>query len=249
MHLAVNYDKDLDKLIFDRKLLAGSGSSIYGLEFARSLHMDKKFLDTANSIRKRLAVDYDNVELLMKKKKSKYNKDLYLTKCVICSKPVEDVHHIEPQKNADKNGFIGHGGNNLGYSFREYYNPTTNELVLFFANTRIIPFGKKLKKELFNYLKGEHNTVQFNSNIVNDFASALGKYAFDSHGMKMDMAIIKKEDQLFFAAQGAEVILVNEGSNKLKSSAFGIELEVKDNNYDELIFRQNGLETTIKRIK
>jgi DNA mismatch repair protein MutS len=108
MHLAVNYDKEQDKLIFDRKLLAGSGSSIYGLEFARSLHMDKQFLDTANSIRKRLANDYDSVEMLIKKKTSKYNKNLFLSKCVICGKPVEEVHHIEEQKTANENGFIGH---------------------------------------------------------------------------------------------------------------------------------------------
>jgi len=87
---------------------AGSGSSIYGLEFAKSLHMDEEFLTTANKIRKRLAKDFDELELLVKKKTSKYNKDLYITKCVICGAIAEDVHHINHKSLADSSGYIGH---------------------------------------------------------------------------------------------------------------------------------------------
>jgi len=108
LHLSVEYDEESDKLIFNRVLQAGSGSSIYGLEFAKSLHMDSEFLETANTIRKRLANDFDELELLVKKKKSKYNKELYVTKCIICGAVAEDVHHISHQSLADKAGFIGH---------------------------------------------------------------------------------------------------------------------------------------------
>jgi len=44
----------------------------------------------------------------VKKKKSKYNKELYVTKCVICGAVAEDVHHISQRSLADKAGFIGH---------------------------------------------------------------------------------------------------------------------------------------------
>ena len=108
LHLSVEYDINLDKLVFNRVLQAGSGSSIYGLEFARSLHMDSEFLETANKIRKRLSNDFDELELLVKKKKSKYNKELYVTKCIICGSIAEDVHHISQRSLADKAGFIGH---------------------------------------------------------------------------------------------------------------------------------------------
>lgn len=108
LHLSVEYDEESDKLLFNRVLQAGSGSSIYGLEFAKSLHMDEEFLSMANNIRKRLANDFDELELLVKKKKSKYNKDLYVTKCVICGAAAEDVHHITHQSQADSAGFIGH---------------------------------------------------------------------------------------------------------------------------------------------
>ena len=108
MHLSVRYDRDNDKLIFDRILQAGSGSSVYGLEFAQSLHMDEKFLEMAVNIRKELSHDYDDIELLTKKKTSIYNKKLFVTNCSICKEKVDDVHHISPQQIADKNGNIGH---------------------------------------------------------------------------------------------------------------------------------------------
>jgi len=108
LHLSVEYDAAKDTLIFNRILQEGSGSSIYGLEFAKSLHMDNEFLEVANTIRKRLANDFDELELLVKKKRSKYNKELYVTKCVICGAIAEDVHHISQRSLADKAGFIGH---------------------------------------------------------------------------------------------------------------------------------------------
>ena len=78
LHLSVMYKDDEDKLIFDRKLAFGSGSSIYGLEFAKSLHIDKEFLNVANDIRKRLADDYTKVERISQKNSSKYNSNLSL---------------------------------------------------------------------------------------------------------------------------------------------------------------------------
>ena len=108
LHLSVEYDEEQDKLLFNRVLQGGSGSSIYGLEFAKSLHMDSEFLEEANAIRKRLANDFDELELLVKKKTSKYNKELYVTKCIICGAMAEDVHHISKRSLADSAGFIGH---------------------------------------------------------------------------------------------------------------------------------------------
>jgi DNA mismatch repair protein MutS len=104
-HLEVYFDGE--KLIYDRKLKDGSGSSIYGLEFAKSIYMDKEFLDMAENIRKKLNKEYSEFELLIKKKKSRYNKSLIISTCAICGKPVEDVHHIIPQEKAE-NGFVGH---------------------------------------------------------------------------------------------------------------------------------------------
>jgi DNA mismatch repair protein MutS len=112
LHLSVMYEDEQDKLVFDRKLKHGSGSSIYGLEFAKSLHMDKEFLRVANDIRKRITDDYSSVERLTHKKKSKYNKELYMSTCAICAAPVDEVHHIQEQHKADARGHIGHFNQN-----------------------------------------------------------------------------------------------------------------------------------------
>lgn len=130
LHLSVEYDEDKDALVFNRVLQSGSGSSIYGLEFAKSLHMDAEFLDIANKIRKRLANDFDELELLVKKKKSKYNKELYVTKCIICGAMAEDVHHISQRSLADKAGFIDHfhqdNKHNLVPLCKEHHNDIHN---------------------------------------------------------------------------------------------------------------------------
>jgi len=116
LHLSVIYDESEDKLVFNRKLSSGSGSSMYGLEFAKSLHMDKEFLKVANDIRKKITDDYNTVERLTQKKTSKYNKDLYITACAICGTAVDDVHHIKEQKTKDEKGFIGHVNANHKYN-------------------------------------------------------------------------------------------------------------------------------------
>ncbi len=115
LHLGVSYDEVNDKLIYNRKFEIGSGSTLYGLEFAKALHLDKEFLDTAYAIRKELTGDFSEVELLKKKKRSRYNKKLYLTKCAICNEVVDDVHHITP-KAKEKGGFIEHFKSNHKYN-------------------------------------------------------------------------------------------------------------------------------------
>jgi DNA mismatch repair protein MutS len=106
VHLHVSYDDKNDILIFDRNLQAGSGSSIYGLEFAQSLHMDNEFLGLAANLRKNLAHENDDLKLLTKRQTSSYNKKLFITNCAICDKEVSQVHHINEQKLADKDGHI-----------------------------------------------------------------------------------------------------------------------------------------------
>jgi DNA mismatch repair protein MutS len=116
LHLSVMYEDEEDKLIFDRKLKYGSGSSMYGLEYAKSLHMDKEFLRVANDIRKKLTDDYSAVERLTHKKSSKYNKDVFVSSCVICGRACDETHHIKEQARANKEGFIEHINQNHKYN-------------------------------------------------------------------------------------------------------------------------------------
>jgi len=108
LHLGVQYDELNDRLEYNRKLERGSGSSLYGLEFAKSLHLDKAFIDKAYNLRKKMSGEYSEVELLKKQKKSKYNKSIFLSKCALCNENVEDTHHINAQSVADIDGNIDH---------------------------------------------------------------------------------------------------------------------------------------------
>ena len=108
VHLHVHYNEEADKLIFDRTLKPGSGSRVYGLEFAESLHMDKKFLSLAAKIRQQIAQEEDDLTLLTKKPKNPYNRHLYATSCVLCRDTISEIHHIVPQKRADTKGYVAH---------------------------------------------------------------------------------------------------------------------------------------------
>jgi len=116
LHLGIKYDESNDTLIYNRVLQLGMGDSLYGLEFAKSLHMDKEFLTMAQSIRENLNHGGSDIKKLHKQKRSKYHKDLYLSTCALCEEHVEDVHHIAQQNEASSSGHIGHFNKNHKYN-------------------------------------------------------------------------------------------------------------------------------------
>ncbi len=116
LHLGVHYDAQEDRLVYNRQLQPGMGDSLYGLEFARSLHMDEAFLKTAQTIREELIGGGSDLKRLKKGRRSRYNKELILTRCALCGERVEDVHHIRPQKLADAEGKIAHFHKNHRYN-------------------------------------------------------------------------------------------------------------------------------------
>jgi DNA mismatch repair protein MutS len=103
----VEFDSINNTLVYDRGLREGSGVSFYGFEVAKYLMNDQEFISIASEIHKEIGG-----EVLVSDKKSKYNSNVHMTKCQVCSKipkqgeiPLE-THHIEFQKNCDENGFI-----------------------------------------------------------------------------------------------------------------------------------------------
>ena len=116
LHLGIKYDEKNDALIYNRILKLGMGNSLYGLEFAKSLHMDKSFLLMAETIRENLNHQASDIQKLQKQKRSKYHKNLYLSTCALCDENVEDVHHIVAQKEANVQGHIEHFHKNHKYN-------------------------------------------------------------------------------------------------------------------------------------
>jgi len=112
MHITIRDNK----IIYDRKLREGQGSSIYGIEVCKSLDMPLDFMNNAEIIRKEL----NNTEsCLINTKKNKYNSSLYNSTniCPVCKiEPIEDIHHINYQSLTDENGFFDNYHKNIKHN-------------------------------------------------------------------------------------------------------------------------------------
>jgi DNA mismatch repair protein MutS len=110
VHLKVHYDAGLDRLIYDRNLADGPGSSLYGLEVCRALDLPSGYLDRATTIRSRLSGTSTP-------KQSSYSVAAVMDCCAVCSSHVGlEMHHIFPQKDAAAAEAVGmniHSGGNL----------------------------------------------------------------------------------------------------------------------------------------
>lgn len=113
-HLTVEYDKEKDMLIYDRKLKEGAGENVYGITVARFIIDDPDFITLAQEIKNEFLDVPNNV---MKMKQSKYNSDVYIDKCQLCGKQFIDdkdqvtcnyldTHHIIEQHKCDDNDFV-----------------------------------------------------------------------------------------------------------------------------------------------
>jgi len=104
-HMAVEFDREHDCLIYDRKLRYGPGNKMYGLEVCKSLYLPDDFLENAYSIRNKY---YPVNQGELAHGPSTYNAKKIRGICEICKLEMgEEVHHLSPQKDADENGFIG----------------------------------------------------------------------------------------------------------------------------------------------
>lgn len=105
-HMSVKFNRKENTLVYNRKLIEGPGESRYGLEVCKALHLSDVFLKRANEIRLKYNED-ERTEL--SGKPSKYNSlKLKSPMCEICKLKVsDDIHHLQHQQMADKNGFIG----------------------------------------------------------------------------------------------------------------------------------------------
>ena len=103
-HMAVRYDRESDTLIYDRKLMDGPGNRMYGLEVCKSLYLPEQFLQQAYDIRSKY---FPNTRGELANSSAKYNASKIKGICEICDKEIaSEIHHILPQKEADKDGFI-----------------------------------------------------------------------------------------------------------------------------------------------
>ena len=106
-HLHVEYDPITKKLVYDRSLRPGSGSTLYGLEVARAMDLPQEFIEQALKNRHTImgSTTQQNASL------SSWNTEIVRKECELCHKQILkdlEVHHIKPRAEA-KNGILDDG--------------------------------------------------------------------------------------------------------------------------------------------
>jgi len=102
-HMETIFDKKNKTLIYNRKLKKGSGNAIYGLEVAKAMNLDDKFIKCAEKIRRKILGQSDTI---VNSQVSSYNAKLVIDCCSVCGDETEEVHHIEEQHLANNKGMI-----------------------------------------------------------------------------------------------------------------------------------------------
>lgn len=103
-HLRVEYDAVADRLIYKRSLLPGAGSTLYGLEVARAMHLPVAFLEKAHAYRRKLLGTAREDEGVV----SAWNSAIARRICEVCRHEIVrdlEVHHIRPRVQADGRRF------------------------------------------------------------------------------------------------------------------------------------------------
>ena len=96
-HLRVRHDLATDRLIYDRTLHPGAGSSLYGLEVAKAMSIPFDVLEVAHGIRKKLLGQKTEVDAPA----STWNSEVQRRACELCGATTGlEVHHIEERAKA-----------------------------------------------------------------------------------------------------------------------------------------------------
>jgi DNA mismatch repair protein MutS len=98
-HLRVHHDQLTDRLIYDRTLHPGAGSSLYGLEVAKAMMIPFDVLETAHAIRKTLVGKKTETDAPT----SSWNTAVQRRVCEVCGAEASanlEVHHSEERATA-----------------------------------------------------------------------------------------------------------------------------------------------------
>jgi DNA mismatch repair protein MutS len=101
-HLHVEYEPTTGKLIYDRSLRSGNGSTLYGLEVARAMDLPFDFIEQALQNRNQIM----GSKRLNDTTHSSWSKEVYKKECEICKSAIcseLEVHHIVPREEAIQN--------------------------------------------------------------------------------------------------------------------------------------------------
>lgn len=116
-HFAIQTGKSSSLLIedlkirYDRELKPGPGPDAYGIEIANDMGLPKEFVRRAMQIRSR--IQYDIKSKTVTPRRSRYNRQLWMDKCIHCGRKDRlHTHHITPQQEFAK-GILIHDKDGL----------------------------------------------------------------------------------------------------------------------------------------
>ena len=98
-HLHVDYNPVTKKLVYDRSLRPGRGSTLYGLEVARAMDLPFEFIENALQHRHTMMGSKKQIEATT----SSWNAQIARKECEVCKKEIVrdlEVHHIQPRSSA-----------------------------------------------------------------------------------------------------------------------------------------------------
>ena len=172
-HLKIDIKNNI--LIYDRKLINGSGPSIYGLIVCDAIGLPNDFISKAKKIQFELENESNTI---IKQHKSQYNNNVYLDKCLVCKiNKAEETHHIKEQENADENNMIDHIHKNVKQNLAPlckkcHLDVTHNNLVI----TGFIQTNKGKELKYFYSDKKKKNNKKYTEEQINIIIEYYNKY-------------------------------------------------------------------------
>lgn len=142
--------------------------------------------------------------------------------------------------------YWGHGGNNYGYAFRNYYNPETGDMMLYFINRLRVPMKDSLAEDL-SAIMHQKPIAQFRANIADEFNDFKGHYVLK--GPNLEFTILEREGLLYFQVQDLKVPLVSYEPTILLDVSSGIKFTKSEENPGQLIWSQSGQKLQAEKIK
>ncbi|MFD0798420.1 serine hydrolase domain-containing protein [Maribacter chungangensis] len=149
--------------------------------------------------------------------------------------------------NSKEGNYYGHGGNNIGYSFRNGYNPNTNNLFIIFSNSRKIPQSKVIHSDLMAFTNGE-TIEQFSEVNIENFKSYAGTYLLAEANLEFVIKLDGDSMYLLVPAQDAKSELTQKNETTLMDTSVGATFSIIEGSTDRLKFKQNGFSTEIVKV-
>ncbi len=149
----------------------------------------------------------------------------------------------------DVNGtaYYGHGGNNIGFAFRNQYNPITKDMYLIFSNCRTIPSKSAITNDVLAYVN--NNPIESFRNIdIDNFKKYAGTYFLKEANLTLKITLENNKMYLVSEAQGVKSELTQQNEKSLYDTTVGVILTQIQNDNNSLSFSQNGFTTTINKI-